>query len=169
MKDDLSSPYPGYGLGALDAFNGYISYRMLDEKVLAGEIADMAELMKRSVRDLVITQDLGLGMMLWLSHFYPEKNWAVIQRQRSLLVLDRMWRPEGHFCREPHSPRTKFAFTNYGISLGLQAVGVMAERVGVLNQFFEPYRSGDQYDTSAITHVTACTSHFPGLMLRDDR
>src|SRR3990170_2468290 len=60
MKEDLSGPYPGYGLGALDAFDGYISYRMLDERVLAGEIADMADLMKRSVRDLVITQDLGL-------------------------------------------------------------------------------------------------------------
>ena len=32
MKEDLSGPYPGYGLGALDAFDGYVSYRMLDEK-----------------------------------------------------------------------------------------------------------------------------------------
>jgi hypothetical protein len=31
MKEDLSGPYPGYGFGALDAFDGYISYRMLDE------------------------------------------------------------------------------------------------------------------------------------------
>lgn len=169
MKEDLSGPYPGYGLGALDAFDGYISYRMLDEKALAGEIADMADLMKRSVRDLVISQDLGLGMMLWLSHFFPEEDWALIQCQRCLFVLDRMWRPEGHFCREPHSPETKFAFTNYGISLGLQAVGAMPGRVGDLNQFFETHRSGDQYDTSAITHVMACTSHFPGLMLRNSK
>ena len=166
MKEDLSGSYPGYGLGALDAFDGYISYRMLDEKVLAGEIADMADLMDQSARDLVITQDLGLGMMLWLSHFYPEESWAVIQRQRSLLVLDRMWRPQGHFCREPRSPETKFAFTNYGISLGLQAVGAMPHRVGEINRFFEAHPSGDEYDTSAITHVMACTSHFPGLMLR---
>ena len=25
MKEDLSGPYPGYGLGALDAFDGYVS------------------------------------------------------------------------------------------------------------------------------------------------
>jgi ABC-type thiamine transport system substrate-binding protein len=81
MKEDLSGPYPGYGFGALDAFDGYISYRMLDESILAGEIADMADLMKRSAPDLVITQDLGLGMMLWLSHFYSEEDWAVSQRQ----------------------------------------------------------------------------------------
>jgi hypothetical protein len=105
MKEDLSGPYPGSGLGALDAYDGYISYRMLDERVLAAEIADMADLMERSFRDLVITQDLGLGMMLWLSHFYPEEDWALIQRHRSLLMLDRMWRPAGHFCREPHSPK----------------------------------------------------------------
>ena len=35
-----------------------------------------------------------------------------------------------------------------------------------LNQFFDKYRSGDAYDTDAITHVMACTSHFPGLFLR---
>jgi hypothetical protein len=30
----------------------------------------------------------------------------------------------------------------------------------------DSYRSGDEYDTSAITHVMACTSHFPGRFLR---
>src|SRR5581483_2981407 len=28
MKEDLSGPYPGYGFGALDAFDGYVSYRL---------------------------------------------------------------------------------------------------------------------------------------------
>ena len=32
MKEDLSGPYPGYGFGALDAFDGYVSYRLLDEQ-----------------------------------------------------------------------------------------------------------------------------------------
>jgi hypothetical protein len=27
MKEDLSGPYPGYGFGALDALDGYVSYR----------------------------------------------------------------------------------------------------------------------------------------------
>lgn len=38
MKEDLSGPYPGYGFGALDAFDGYVSYRLLDEQALANEI-----------------------------------------------------------------------------------------------------------------------------------
>ena len=32
MNEDLSAPYPGYGFGALDAFGGYVCYRLLDER-----------------------------------------------------------------------------------------------------------------------------------------
>lgn len=167
MKEDLSGPYPGYGLGALDAFDGYISYRMLDEKALSYEIADMHKLIDQSAADLVITQDLGLGMMLWMTQFRPEQYWAQLQRKRCLVILDRMWRQDGYFCREPDLPRTKFAFTNYGVSIGLQAAGSMPARVDRLNEFFESYRSGDEYDRAAITHVMACSSHFPGYLIRD--
>ena len=38
MAEDLSAPYPGYGLGAMDAFDGYVCYRLLDEAALAPEI-----------------------------------------------------------------------------------------------------------------------------------
>ena len=43
----------------------------------------------------------------------------------------------------------------------------MPERVVKLNDFFESYRSGDEYDREAITHVMACSSHFPGYLMRD--
>ena len=42
------------------------------------------------------------------------------------------------------------------------------ERVPVLNEFFDGYRSGDECDREAITHVMACSSHFSGLLLADD-
>jgi hypothetical protein len=41
-------------------------------------------------------------------------------------------------------------------------VGAHLERVERLNAFFADYRSGDGYDTDAITHVMRCTSHLPG-------
>lgn len=167
MKEDLSGPYPGYGLGALDAFDGYISYRILDEHALSREITDMRLLIDQTARDLVITQDLGIGMMLWMSHFFPKEEWARVQKERCLSTLDQMWRTEGYFCREPYLPQTKFAFTNYGVSVGLQAADAMPERVRQLNGFFEGYRSGDEYDRAAITHVMACNSHFPGYLIRD--
>src|SRR5436189_5953518 len=35
MKEDLSGPYPGYGIGTMDAYDGYVSYRLLDGAALA--------------------------------------------------------------------------------------------------------------------------------------
>lgn len=165
MKEDLSGPYPGYGLGALDPFDGYVAYRMLDEKALSRQIADMSQIIGRVSNDLMITQDLGIGMMLWMTHFFPTEPWARVQKQRCLKVLGSMWRQDAYFCREPDLPNTKFAFTNYGVSIGLQAIGEMPERVARLNRFFDTYRSGDEYDEAAITHVMACGSHFPGLLI----
>lgn len=71
---------------------------------------------------------------------------------------------------DPHALArdTRFAFTNYGVSIGLQAVGARQEQVAALNEFFDGYRSGDEYDREAITHVMACSSHFPGLLLADN-
>jgi ABC-type thiamine transport system substrate-binding protein len=125
MKEDLSEPYPGYGFGTLDAFDGYVSYRLMDEQALAGEIADMREIIDRTADDLVITQDLGLGMMLWMTQFFPQEWWAEIQKGRSLAML---------------------------AACGWKRV------------ISRP--SGDEYDHAAITHVMACNSHFPGLLLR---
>jgi hypothetical protein len=166
MQEDLSGPYPGYGFGALDAFDGYVSYRLLDETALDAQIADMRLLVEQSAPHLNITQDLGLGMMLWMTQFFPRESWAVTQRARCLATLDRMWIDEAYFCREPGACRLRFAFTNYGVSVGLQAVGAMPQRVSSLNAYFETYRSGDEYDREAITHVMACSSHFPGCLLR---
>ncbi|MGA7762726.1 MAG: hypothetical protein WCA59_13350 [Candidatus Binataceae bacterium] len=163
MLEDLSAPYPGFGLGSLDPFHGYIVYRLLDEGALAEEIRQMKTIVERTYQDLVINQDLGLGMMLWMTHFFPEEHWARVQRERSLAILDRMWvDPPGYFCRELGAPSVTYAFTNFGVSLGLQAVKAWPERVARLNSFFETYRSGDEYDTDAITHVMGCVSSLPG-------
>jgi hypothetical protein len=166
MEEDLSGPYPGYGLGALDAFQGYAVYRLLDPEGLAPEIGQMREIVEKSWESLVITQDLGLGMMLWMTGFAPGEPWAQVQRERCLAILDQMWiDPPGYFSRQPGYPHVKFAFTNYGVSLGLQTADVWEERVKRLNAFFDTYRSGDEYDTEAITHVMGCTAHFPGEFL----
>src|SRR5919198_1355012 len=76
MREDLSGPYPGHGFGAMDAYDGYVAYRLLDERELAPEIAEMRALIARDWHTLRIEQDLGLGMMLWLAHFFPDEPWA---------------------------------------------------------------------------------------------
>ena len=166
MAEDLSGPYPGYGFGALDAFDGYISYRLLDETALSREIAEMRALIDRAAPRLAITQDLGLGMMLWMTQFFPEESWAATQRVRCLAMLDRMWIGEGYFCREPGFPQVRFAFTNYGVSIGLQSANAMSDRIARLHAYFGAYHSGDEYDREAITHVMACSAHFPGYLIR---
>jgi hypothetical protein len=41
-----------------------------------------------------------------------------------------MWvDPPSYFCREPGRPDIKFAFTNYGVSIGLQSIEVRPDRV----------------------------------------
>ena len=163
MREDLSEPDPDFGgLGALDPFHGYVVYRLLDPDALADEIKEMQSLVEANYRNLTITQDLGLGMMLWFTHFAPDEPWAAMQRERALMILETMWCDSpGYFMREPFLPDTKFAFTNYGIAIGLQSINAWPERVQRLNGFFETYHSGDEYDTEAITHVMACAAHFP--------
>jgi len=168
MREDLSAPYPGYGLGAMDAFDGYVSYRLLGEAALGSEIAEMRALIEAQYRSLAIDQDLGLGMMLWLAHFFPNEAWAKVQTERSIAALDRLWNdPPGFFSRSSREHDTRIAFANYGVALGLAAAGVWPERVAKLNDYFDSYRSGDEYDREAITHVMACTAHLPGAFLAE--
>jgi hypothetical protein len=169
MREDLSGPYPGYGFGAIDAFDGYVVYSLLDAQALSREIADMRRLIEQTAMELTIHQDLGIGMMLWLSHFFPHEDWAVMQRARCLATLDHMWIRNSYFCREPFLPEVRFAFTNYGVAIGLQAAGEHAERVNYLHRFFDTYEAGDEYDRAAITHVMACSSHFPGYLIMRDQ
>src|SRR5205085_3079995 len=136
MKEDLSGSYPGNGLGAMDAYDGYVSYRLLDDVALAPEITEMRALIEQTWRTLEIEQDLGLGMMLWLAHFFPEESWAAAQAKRALRTLDTMWiDPPGYFSRAPWLRVTKFAFTNYGVSLGFQSDKCWPGRVDRLNAF----------------------------------
>lgn len=168
MKEDLSEPAEGYGFGALDYFHGYVVYSLIDKDRLKKEILQMKELVDTSYKDVTINQDLGLGMMLWMCQFHEDEEWAQYQKKQSLRILDELWKdPPGYFARQRGMPNTKFAFTNYGISVGLQSLQEQQERVDKVNEFFGNHQSGDKYDSDAITHVMECNSHFPGLFVKD--
>lgn len=171
MLEDLSAPYPGYGLGGLDFYDGYVVYKLVDESALSNEISDMLTMVQKDYHHFSCTQDLGLGEALWMSHHFPNEPWAQLVRDRSIKQLNEMWIPqndaEGYFCRHPASQNVKFAFTNYGVSVGCQAVGIWPERVKALNKYFKNYKSEDEYDTNSITYVMRCTSILPGTFLHD--
>ena len=46
-------------------------------------------------------------------------------------------------------------------------IRVHADRTEHLNQFFDSYRSDDEYDSNAITHVMAHCSCLPGNLLSE--
>lgn len=171
MLEDLSGPEPGIGFGALDPFQALAVYRFLDEGTgeLGYETAELSALVESSWRSLQIRQDLGLGMMLWSAARCAEADWAIEHRRRSLAVLDSMWvattDQSGYFSRQPGQSDVRFAFTNYGVAIGLQAVGEWAGRVGALQRYFDTYRSGDGYDREPITHVMGCVSRLPGAFV----
>src|SRR5262249_10555529 len=164
MTDDLSSPYPGSGFGKIDALNGYAVYRLLDENELAGEIADMRALV--DARRVAVNLDLGLGVILWLTHFFARETWAELYCKAALRTLDKMWLSHhGCFCRTPASRDSRVAFANYGISLGLQAADRWPDRVASIHIVFKNPAADDPAANDAITHVMACVSHFPGEFL----
>ena len=168
MAEDLSGPEPGFGLGGLDPYQARAVYRFLDAGTgaLGRELDDLAGLIELGWRDLVITQDLGLGMMLWSAGRCGDEAWGVEHAARSLAVLDRMWiDPPGYVCREPGEAGVQFAFTNYGVALGLESVGRHPDRVETIIAHFDDYRSGDHYDREAITHVMGCVARLPGTFL----
>lgn len=168
MQEDLSAPERGFGFGALDHFHGYTVYNLIDSDRLEKEIRQMKEIIEKSYRDLTIDQDLGLGMMLWICSFHEGEEWAQFQKSRSLKSLDNLWiDPPGYFCRQRGLLQRRFAFTNFGISVGLQSVNKKMDRVQKLNEYFSGFKSGDRYDRDAITHVMECNSHFPGFLVKE--
>ncbi len=168
MREDLSGPETGFGLGALDPFQALAVYRSLDRGSgrLATEIGEIRELIGKMTAELVVTQDLGIGMILWASSRCAGESWAETHRLRGLAVLADMWiDPPGYFCREPGQHDVRFAFTNYGVALGLHAAHPGDARITPLIRHFDAYRSHDHYDRDAITHVMGCVARLPGRFL----
>lgn len=170
MQEDLHGPAPGYGFGVLDHFHGYVIYTLLDPRRLASERAQMRTLIERHYRSLQLNQDLGLGMMLWLTHFFPTERWAKTQRKRCLAMLEKLWvDPPGYYCRELEASSTRYAFTNFGVLLGLQAQDAYPDRVRKVLRYFASTTNKDDYVDSAITHVMECVAYDPGLFLKESQ
>jgi hypothetical protein len=150
----------------LDPFHGYVVYRLLDARALDREIGELRDRVEDTYGTLVVRQDLALGSMLWLTHFFPDEPWARAHEAHALEMLDRLWvDPPGYFCRLPGYEAIKYAFANHVIAIGLEAVNERPERRWLLREFFAYYRSGDAYDRDAVTHITRCVARMPDELL----
>jgi len=153
-------------LGPLDPFHRYVAYRLLDADALASEIADLRERVEATSGSLVLRQDLALGVMLWLAHFFPDEPWSRLQTHRTLEMLDRLWvDPPGYFCRVQGYNAVKYASANFGISIGLEAASERPERRRLVGEFFRYCAGGGGWERDALTHVMYCASMLPGELL----
>jgi hypothetical protein len=78
--------------GNLDPIDGYVVYRLLqaaamqmgDGRLLDEEIADYKRVMERKGEHFVSSDPLDLGMTLWTSHWFSEReNWATMLAGRA--------------------------------------------------------------------------------------
>jgi hypothetical protein len=143
-----------------------VACRSLEGAELGAQVADLRARIESSYRDLVITRDLDLGTMLWMTHFHADEPWARLHWGRCQRVLELLWvDPPGYFGRGPGATRTRSAVANHAISIGLQSVGATPERVEKLRQYFSVSRAMDSEDRPATAHILACCADLPGELL----
>ncbi|CAF4419732.1 unnamed protein product, partial [Adineta steineri] len=106
--------------GNLDPYDGYITYRLVDEmaeeRELEKEIADMKSMVDVKYSRYRSSDPLDLGEALWITHWYPNEQWAKTITTKSLQALEELWQ-QGDF-REPLNRR--LAFREFGTTIGVQ-------------------------------------------------
>jgi hypothetical protein len=174
MEEDLSAPFAGSGPGLLEVFLGLAVYNQLDRDALSPEIEELEGMVLKTYESLAPDHGVDLGLLLWITHFFPNKTWAHSLRERALTALDGRWvDPPGYFRRNLPEPwggpvrSNRLALTNLSAAIGLQAQGLWAERVERLHRYFlEEYRwEVDMND--ALAPILTCVSLRPGLFLAD--
>ncbi len=172
MEEDLSRPFAGSGPGLLEVFLGLAVYRQVGQDALRPEIEELEGMVRKTYQSLAPDHGVDLGLLLWITHFFPEEPWALALRERALAALDARWvDPPGYFRRNlPEAwdgpvRSNRLALTNLSASIGLQAQGVWSHRVERLHAYFlEEYRwEVDMKD--ALAPILTCLSLRPGLFL----
>ena len=170
MEEDLSKPFPGSGPGLLEVFMGLAVYREIGPDALQPEIEELEGMVQTTHRSLAPDHGVDLGLLLWITHFFPRESWALGLREKALAGLDGRWvDPPGYFRRNLPEPwvgpvrSNRLAISNLTASIGLQSQGVWTHRVERLHRYFlEDYRwEVDMRD--ALAPMLACTSLRPGL------
>ncbi len=174
MEEDLSCPYPDSGPGKLEVFMGLAVYHQLGADALRPEIEELEGMVGKTVQSLAPDHGLDLGLLLWITHFFPGEPWSILLRERTLAALDGRWvDPPGYFRRnlpEPWSSPLRsnlLAITNLSASVGLQAQGVWADRVRRLHDYFLNHYPWEPDPDDALLPILTCTSLHPGVLLAD--
>jgi hypothetical protein len=149
--------------GNLDPFDGYITYRLLNDYAKNGaldrEIQTLEKIVSKKFPYYSSNDPLDLGECLWIGHWYVDEDWAESVSKSSIRSLDELYQ-SGEF---DIPIKYRLAFREFGTTIGVQVNPVAGkewhERANALNQFWEPYIYQRDKD---ITPVMYCTSLIPG-------
>jgi len=168
MSIDLSHPHVP-SEGNLDPYDGYITYRLLrevtgDNTILERQISELEIMVQSKYKQYQSDDPLDLGESLWITHWYPEEEWAKLMSTRAIKSLDRLYQT-GYF----NAPRKyRLGFREFGTTIGGQ-VNPMAgkdwiNRAKDLNEYWFNYLYERDRD---ITPVMYCSSLIPGVWNKD--
>jgi hypothetical protein len=147
----------------LDPFDGYITYRLLNDYANNGaldkEIKTMEKIVRTKYPYYSSDDPLDLGEALWISHFYPNEEWSQRVSSTSINSLEQLYKG-GEFDAPT---RYRLAFREFGTTIGVQVnkVGTEAwhKRAANLNEFWNEHIFERDRD---ITPIMYCTSLIPG-------
>jgi hypothetical protein len=152
-------------MGNLDPYDGYITYRLIQqyasEAVLKEEINDLEKIVYDKYGRYSSNDPLDLGEALWITHWFPHEDWAKYIAKKSLMFLEMLWR-SGYF---DENVEDRLAFREFGTTLGLQCClftdkDVWRPRVESLHVTWEKHLYERDRD---ITPAMYCSSLFPGV------
>jgi len=153
---------------------GLAVYRQLDAAALGPEIEELEEMVMKTYRSLAPNHGADLGLLLWVTHFFPGEAWSLLLRERVLSALDARWvDPPGYFRRDLSEPwngptrSNRLAITNLSAAIGLQAQGLWAHRVRRLHQYFTTQYRWEADPADSLAPLLLCLSQHPGLILGD--
>lgn len=172
MEEDLKAPFPGSGPGKLEVLMGLAVYRTLSPEALRPEIEELEGLVRATYLSLAPDNGVDLGLLLWITHFFPREPWSIVLRERALTALDARWvDPPGYFRRNLPEPWSgpvrpnRLAVTNLTAAIGLQAQGVWAHRVQRLHRYFLEDYPWEAWEQDPLSPILTCVSLHPGLLL----
>jgi len=167
---DMSRPHV-LSEGNLDPYDGYITYRLLQERhsdktVLEKEIADMYKMVYNKYKKYKSNDPLDLGEALWITHWYPGEEWANHLTNRSLEGINWLY-TYGEFDR-PRNQR--LAFREFGTTIGVQCnPRAGSEWVARANALMDFWSNSLYTRDQDITPVMYCASLIPGVLKNDYR
>ncbi|CRG85813.1 hypothetical protein PISL3812_02824 [Talaromyces islandicus] len=112
--------------GNLDPIDGYVVYRLLQaaamaatqQQVLDEEIGDYKRVMERKGEHFVSTDPLDLGMTLWTSHWFSDReSWASKLAEKCFQQIYELFEIDRYLSR---NIKYRLAFREFGTSLGIK-------------------------------------------------